>query len=286
MVLSVTAPLWSDVSDRSSRVLGHLTGSWTSYQDVFEKVVLHENLALCVAPTPWWEQMWRGRVLMQDDFEGTLKWAQLNGTVSRANDVTFVHDGSYAMKLLTGAVAGNPASAEIHIQGSECVLTFATLECYWALSAVLSTTPKDFYFTWLVGDRSFNASYLFGIRFWYYDGGVAKRKLQYWNNAGVWADILPPVARAIRVTSAQFNHWMLMLRRSTVSSRWEYGWLFHNDEAISINHNQGQALAYSLPDNTVVMGCTTDVAAATTAYVDDFTLMDQVGWGDLISLDS
>lgn len=129
-----------------------------------------------------------------------------------------------------------------------------------------------------------NASYMFGIRYWNYEATVLKRKMQYWNNAGAWTDIPPPTQQRIRITEPQFNHWMLMIRRSTVSARWEYAWIFVNDRSMSLNKVQGQAGAYTRPSNTIAMGCTTDIAAVTTAYVDDFTLSDQVGYGDLVDL--
>lgn len=51
-----------------------------------------------------------GRLIGYDDLEGVLKWSQVTGTVSRDNTI-HVANGDYCLKLLTGAVAGNEATA-------------------------------------------------------------------------------------------------------------------------------------------------------------------------------
>ena len=276
MVLTVTAPLWSDISDRQTRKLGQIYVNTNSGQSLLP-LNSAEGLGLLVTDQPWTAHHRQGRQLMYDDFEGTLKWSQTQPTVTKASDPKFVHTGTSAMKLLTGAVANDFAVAELYVTENFWIDQFAVMEFWWTVDVAAVDQLKDFWVTWVLQDRLDNQGYMFGWRYYNYNAAVAVRKMQYWNSAGAWVDVNPPVGFALQQTSPQWHHWAIILQKiNGPAPRWTYRW-FWFDTRIWVNAGTaGENIAYSSAYNDIAIGVTTNTAVATAAYVDDFVLMDEV----------
>jgi len=272
-MVRVHGAVFGDVTDRATRQLGVVSG-WRQRDDLVENIILTKPLGLLTSPIPWSSHYPWGRVVMLDDFESTLKWKQTGGTISRANDATFVHGELYSMKMVTGATAGNAAVAELFTTPVKEDSDYVAMEFYWALNAAAATTPRDFYMTWVVEDQWLNVAPMFGIRYQNYQATVAKERLQLWNSAGAWADIAGGSYK-IKTTDALFNYWLVVLKRDPVTG-YKYHYFQMNDSGFGLSGTAGEAGAFTRPYQDVVLSCTTDAAAATTAYVDDFVLMDEV----------
>jgi len=261
----------ADLSDRAARQVGLIYGMrMKDGTSCAPHIAWHDHIN--VQDSPWWARYPWGRMTVLDDFEGTLKWRQNSGTVSKASDARFVHDGTSSMKMVTGAVAGNLAQAELWSEPVDRWGTYVTLGFYWTINAAADATPRDFFFTWLVDDINFNATYTFGMRFLNYNATVQQRKLQYMDNTGSWVDLAGGSYR-VRITEPQFNFWIITLQK-VAGTGYAYRAFQMNETAWNMNLAGGLVGARSIAGNDIVVTCTTDVAAATTAYVDDFFLMD------------
>lgn len=273
MVLTITAPLWSDISDRSARQLGLAYMQMYDYGSP-EPLHMAGNDGLIVSPKPWWAHHGYGEVHTQDDFEGTLKWRNLGGTISKASDPTFVHDGTSSMKMVTGAIANNIASAGIELVPPTSGTHYIKMELWWCLNAAAATTPQSFMVQWEIQDRTFNLQYAFGFRYLNYLATVYQAKRQYWNSAGAWADIPAPGARPIRTTTPMFNYLLFILKRTTGGAI-TYDSIAHNNALQFLTGVGGQTSAFSVDMQAVSVTCVTDAAAATTAYVDSFIVEER-----------
>lgn len=273
MVLTVTAPLWSDISDRGSRQLGLVYTQAYDY-GIPEPLRQAGNDGLMVSPKPWWIHHGYGEVHMQDDFEGTLKWRQTNPTISKASDATFVHDGISSMKMVTGANANDIASATIDLVPPTAGTHFIKMELWWCLNAAAITTPQSFMVQWEIQDRYLNLQYAFGFRYLNYLAGAYNAKRQYWTGAGAWANIPAPTSKPIRTTTPMFNYLLFMLKR-TQGTTIAYEAIAFNNELQLMPAVAGQTSAFALDMQTVTVSCVTDAAFATTAYVDSFVLEER-----------
>ena len=272
-MVRVYGAVFGDVTDRAERSIGTISATEES-SGYPQPLRLSQPQGVLVTPMPWASHYPWGRVIMHDDFESTLKWRQNAGTISRANDAGFVHGDLYSMKMLTGAVADDVASAVIRRQPPRGDSEYAVLEFHWALNAVAAATPRDLYLEWAIQDQNLAHTHIFRLRYLNYSGGVAKRQLQYWNAAGAWADIVG-VTYKVNVILPAWQYFCLVLKRN-VATGWQYYWGRMNDSEFMMNDLACQAGAFDLPEQMVNLVCTTDVAAATTAYVDDLTLLDLV----------
>ena len=273
MVLTITAPLWSDISDRTERKLG-VSSARLNFDGVAVELQMSGNDGLTVTSKPWWSQHGWGYVLLVDDFEGTLKWRQMAGTVTKASDPTFVLEGTSAMKLVTGAIAGNGASADIRSIAPRNAVSWQGIEFWWDLTAAADATPRDFYMFWVIQDRWFNYTVTFGIRYLNYDATVQRRKFQYWSSGGAWADFMIPINRQIRIADPMFNYFMLVLERAGAAG-YTYRLFGYGAESYNMVGIAGQAGAFGAAEQNITIACTTDAAAATTLYVDAFSLQDR-----------
>lgn len=112
MVLRLTNPILNDVSDRPTRKLGLPQARGTADDTAYDtRLTLHRRLAVD-ASVPWWVPVPVGRLLLLEDFTfpSIANWGALFG--ARAYDGSQGHARTGAMKLTTGAVAGNQATAE------------------------------------------------------------------------------------------------------------------------------------------------------------------------------
>lgn len=272
-MVRVYGAVFGDVTDRAERSIG--TISATDEEDGnAEPLRLSRPQGVLVTPLPWWAHYPWGRVLCLDDFEGTLKWAQGGGTVTKASDPTHVHDGASSMKMVTGAVAGNDAIADLFTLPAAEDSDYVAIEFWWSLSTAAAGTPRDFYLTWSLEDRSMNVAPQFGIRYQNYQATVAKERLQVWNSAGAWEDIAGGGYKTMIVYPA-FNYWLLVLKRDLMAA-WKYEYFQMNDSGFSLSGRSGEAGGFLRPAQWITLVATTDVALATTAYVDDFVLTDKV----------
>lgn len=275
MVLTVTAPLWSDISDRTARDLGFVR----AYQECTESneaLPMAGNDGIIVSSKPWWSRHDYGEICLEDDFEGTLKWSQIAGAVTKASDPTFVHAGTSAMKMVTGAVAADQAMATISLTPLIAAWKYKQIELWWAFSAAAATTPRDFYIKWNVMDRAQNNGMQFGLRYLNYDATVVQKKLQYWNAAGAWANFAPPVNRTVAVTSPMFKYVLFMIGHSPGVNYTYDAIQFDNHANLTLRGVAGQALAFDYDYQSVSLVTDTDAAFATTVYVDSFSLADGV----------
>jgi len=272
-MVRVHGAVFGDVTDRATRQLGVISG-WRQRDDLVENIALSKPLGLLNTPMPWWSHYPWGRVLCLDDFEGTLKWAQGGGTVSKAGDATHVHDGTSSMKMVTGTTAGDTAIADLWTLPAAEQSDYVAIEFWWSLFTAADGTPRDFYLTWSLEDVGLSAAPQFGIRYWNYQATVAKQRLQIWNSAGAWEDIAGGGYKP-SIVYPMFNYWLLVLKRH-LTAAWKYEYLQMNDSGFSLSGTSGQAGSFSKPRQVLALVTTTDVALATTAYVDDFVLMDDV----------
>ena len=258
-MVRVYGAVFGDVTDRATRKLGRVGGP--------------DQGAVIDRPRPWWVPIASGRICYLDDFEDTLRWAQSTATISKASDPKFVHSGASALKGVTAATAGISAAAEIFLAPLAESSTYAALGFWACLNAAADDTPRDLYVTWLVDDRANNAGHIFGLRFVNYIGTV-QRKLQYWNSAGAWADVTDGTAR-MRITAPEFRYFGITIKR-TAGTAWKYEQLKMDGRTFSLTAVAGEPMTFAIPDQDIVLGCTTDAAAATTMYVDDFSIVDML----------
>jgi hypothetical protein len=272
-MVRVYGATFGDVTDRDTRLLGLIYGG-RERDDATQPLIFSRPLGVLNTQIPWWSHYPRGRVLAHDDFEGTLKWGVGGGTVTKASDATFVHDGTSAMKMVTGAVAGQAAFANLWCTPIKEDTSYVAMEFWWALSAAADATPRDFQMTWTIEDQWLNIGPTFGMRYYHYDATVAQRKLMLWSSGAAWATISGGSVKA-NIVYPQFNHWLLVLSRG-IATGYKYEYFEMNDLKLILTGTPGAAGSFSRPAQHITMVATTDIAAATTAYVDDFVLMDEV----------
>ncbi len=273
-MVRVYGAVFGDVTDRAARQLGMIYGRRDRPYDP-QPLSITDEFQLNTQEAPWWDWTPHGRIVCQDDFEGTLKWSQTGGTVTKASDVGFVTEGLSALKMVTGAVAGNGANAERHLPGPDNETQYLIVAFWWALSAVANTTPRDFYFTILIEDAELAASYMFGVRYHHFQAAAAVREIEFWNSAGAWERAsYPGDEHPTAVVYPFWNQWQLAISRSSVAG-YKYKNIWVTDRSYFVDGTLGEVGAFALDQHDVVFGCTTDAAAATTAYVDGFTLNTQ-----------
>ncbi len=272
MVLTVTTPLWSDIADRSSRQLGVVYGLKVN-SGLKRQVMIAGNDGLMVSPKPWWCHDGFGEVIALDDFEGTLKWAQTSGTVTRASDATFVHEGSYALKLVTGNVAGNGCIATLKTSPMLYAWDYQQMEFWFTINAAAVSTPRDFYMMWFASIPSTNHTKRFGLRYFNYNATVAQNKWQYWGSGAAWVDLAAMGVSQIPITTPEFHHVLVRLLCSP-SPDPKYSVIQIDDTLCDLTGVNGEQGVYDPANHCQLIeaGCTTDAAFATTAYVDSFIL--------------
>lgn len=274
MVLTVTAPLWADIGDREARKLGTVYGiNWADGET--KHLPIAGNDGVCVSPKPWWSHDAYGEILGYDDFEGTLQWRQLTGTVTKASDAGFVLQGTSALKLVTAAQAGMTASASQCFSPLCMLWQYSAVEFWFALSAVADVTPQDFMMFWFVQDGTTATQQKFGIRYWNYQAGAAQKKWQFWNSAGAWQDVEAGSYRRPLITTPQFNYVLLTLDSQRTGS-YRYKFLQMMDVGGIFIDDTPEVIAYDRASSMVNFYVTTDVAAASTAYVGAFILHNGV----------
>jgi len=264
---------FGDVTDRPERSIGTISAT-DEKRGSPQPLSLSQPQGVLVTPMPWASHYPWGRVILHDDFESTLKWKQVSGTVTRANDAEYVHGDLYSMKMLTGATAGNGAAGSIFRQPPRSDSMYAVLELHFALSAALDATPRDFYLAWNIQNQNLAHGHQFGLRLLHHSGGAFQRQLQYRNAAGAWADIVG-VTYKIPVTGAMW-HYLVIVLKYNVATGWQYYWGRMNDSEFLMNTLACQEVAFVSPYQEVILECMTDADAATTAYIDDLTLLDMV----------
>ena len=273
MVLTITAPLWADISDRNTRRVGTIAGHHVLKNEQIP-VLIAGNDGLIVSPKPWWAYDQYGEVHAQDDFDGTLKWSQLTGTVTKASDPTFVHVGTSAMKMVTGIVAGNTATAKKWMTPPQQRTGYMVLELWWALTAAAVATPRDFSMKWSIQDAALNSTYTFGMRYLNYNATVLQWKVQYWTDASAWANVVAPSV-AVDLTNPCFHYWLMIIKR-TIGVGYEYTMVMHDERQHALPTTAPAVSAFGWKEQQVELACTTDVAAATTAYVGAIIVADGV----------
>ncbi len=275
-MVRVYGAVFGDVTDRSTRQLGVIYATYGPSGPA-AAIQLTESKSVSVEDHPWWAYSPQGRVQFRDDMEGTLQWLQTGGTVTKASDATHVHQGTSALKMVTGAAAGNAAVAQWWgpCPVGKAEISYLQLSFWWQLGAAADATPRDFYFTWLIEDRGLNASYLCGMRFHNYEATVSKRWIEYLNSAGVWTRY-GAIFRRTEIVFPCWNYWQLTIKRDPAAG-YTYKWFWWDDQTISLAGYATQIGAFAIPHQELVLSTTTDIAAATTAYVDDLELDDELG---------
>lgn len=211
------------------------------------------------------------RILVADDFEATtLAWGTGTGTVTRDATLASVRAGIASMKLVTGATAGNGATAlfEVGYQG----LQKYVIELWWAELAAAVTTPRRFSVLLEVIDGTNNhyleVAYLKNLT-------TAQNKWQFSADGTTYNDV---TGGAETLTF-----------RTTVPYTWHYFRGHFNMSAATPNLDElhtdtldltGLTAAGGVISNTatavdLTVGGTTDVAAASTFAVDQVLVSDQ-----------
>lgn len=272
MVLTVTAPLWSDISDRQARALGQVYATRRRFNDLMP-LTLDDMENLNTVQWPWWVYALPGRLLDMDDFEGTLRWEQIVPTVSKASDPKYVHSGTSAMKMATAAAVGDSTYAQRIFAGPDMETRALSIDMWWCLSAVAATTPRAFAFQLSIEDHYLNTSSVVGLKYVHYNAGGLVKRLYYWSSAGAWA-MCHSLVGPIDVIKPFFNFFQLQLTRSPTTG-YKYFNAWHNDRSSTCGFDTPQMGAFAAARHVVDIWCETDVAAVTTAYVDDFVLCVQ-----------
>jgi len=199
-------------------------------------IPMHYNQGLATGPPmPWWSRLGPGGpAIIEDDFEGTLRWTGTGGTVTKASDPGCVLTGNSNMKLVIGSVAGNAVSAQIALgdlrSDRERYDTFKIdtdaegfvkpgynwlgLEFWFMLKAALDTTPRDFYIK-VQSDYDYrNTRETWGIRYKHYET-TGQFKWYRWGSGGTWDALVVPFlpSKKIDVINNQFVHVALRMRR-------------------------------------------------------------------------
>jgi len=216
---------------------------------------------------PWWLRYAPARICYMDDFEGVLKWKQNAGTVTKDSSVN-VFEGSNALKLVTGAVAGNYAIAKLFLP--MLVKAKIALQLRW------SSCP-----TFDVDLRSFTA------RIYNYDGTYFdqlelrylknlsgyQNKWQYFGPGGSFLD-LPGGGQDLRLCDP-YNHYLRVVwdlsTRPAKLTEFESNTLLLRPANVQ-GYYTGSATP---PSASIELECMTDVASSVNAYVDTLCLSDQ-----------
>jgi len=304
MVLDVTAPLWSDISDRLGRLLGRVSlvdlglnysgqiipmnndavdagipglysggGTYAFNGATWDRLRCSQK-ALINRARPWQVRQQSGRILALDDFESTLRWLQVLGTCTKASDAGGIWSGGSAMKMVTGGAAGNQAQAEIILPMLDRTSTYYSCGCWFSLQAAAAVTPRDFYIEWTLNDNKVGVSPIFRARYLHYNAGAVQHKLQYWQAAATWVDV-PSGGMTIDPTLKGWN-WLEIIGKRGAGGTGTYEGIRFDDSYFSLTGQAAEQQAYNSESMYVSMFVTTDVAAVTTAYVDDFVLVDQL----------
>jgi len=268
MVRSYGANL-TDIIDRGARDLGMVSGKRLS-TGVNHPLRTAHGYGLAVADMPWWIHHGGHYPYAFDDFEGTLKWRQTMPTVSKASDTGFVHSGTSSMKMITAATAGVSAGAEFRTMPLRADPLYYTIEMWFALTAVAVQTPREFAVTWAVEDALTPVARIFGFRYVNYNATNPVFKIQYWTSGAAWAD-LTIVEIPIDIVNPQFHYLIFKIRR-VPTQPFDYGDLTFDNYTWPLEGTAGETATASISRTVVNVYCTTDAAAATTAYVDDFAI--------------
>lgn len=257
----------SDVTDREQRALGYTCGKRMS-TGAIHPIRLAHGYGAVVSPRTWWMHHAGHYPLLVDDFEGTLKWKTGAGTVALASDTGYVLEGAKALKLTTGATAGNQAMAFFETGQVRTDTTYYALELWFALNCANASGPRDFEVWWTINDNQSNIRYDFGWRYLFYNSGVAQKKLQYYNSSGAWTNgSLATID--ILVTTAQWHYFLAMLQRDADGHiRYRYACMDGNVMYLLTPGTSGYESTVGTPGTTIMLTTTTDTAVATNAYVD------------------
>lgn len=231
---------------------------------------------LAVQDPPWWLRRFGGRPVLLDDAEGTLKWTQGAGTLTKDSAATFVHSGTSALKGVTAATAA--ASASAYWYGGRPKTTadrYVAFGCHFQLRGVANATPRDFELYLTIYDGT--------TRWWprlvyeHYTT-TALYKLRYYNSAGVYTDV-PGGARQIQVTIPEWHSLELVLKRTATT--WEYKKAVMDDLEYDLSGVGIVQTAVALPPHYYpIIEAITDAAAATTFYADDIWLLEDLPTAD------
>ena len=265
----------SDVTDRSSRLLGEVYG----YQDCTAEAVklpIAGNDGVAVSPKPWWSRHGLGEICAMDDFEDVLKWTQVQGTVSKASDTTWVHEGNFAMKIVTGATAGYEAIARLHTMPLIYQWQYSCIELWWAFSAAAATTPRFFRILWKVQDSGGSKSWQFGLEYDHYIGASPQKKWSYLDHTGAFATIpYLNLSDEVAVTEPQFNYLLLQIRRSGNDYLYDFVQMNGKNPG-TMTGVAGYEGTWDRGGQTIDISVENDADAVATLYVDAFTISNGV----------
>jgi len=216
---------------------------------------------------PWWLRYLPGRIQFLDDFEGVLKWELVAGVVTKYSGIE-VFEGTNALSLVTGAVAGNVAQAQVYLgYFPKCRAAF---QMRWhALNAADTTMRKmqvRLEFRDGVNNNQVYIQYLKNLT-------TPQNKWQLQNPAGTWDDI-PGAAQNIDTTKS-IHHFLRLVADLTVSPplllSFESDNLLIENLAIALR----SVAAPGVPYINMALETETDVALASTAYFDALCLSDR-----------
>jgi len=279
MVLTITAPLWADIGDREARVLGKVYGVNWADNDT-KPLPIAGNDGVCVSPKPWWSHDAYGELQGYDEFDGTLQWTQAAGTVTKDSTPPYVLQGTSAMKLVTGAVAGNAATATRYFSPLIRTWQYNAIEFWFCLSAALDTTPREFRMMWTIADALTAHAHFFGIEYVHYNAAAPVKQWKYFDSTSTWVPFDPPALRTPLVTQCQFNY-VLFEVNSQLTGNYLYHFLQTMDQGNIFFDAPPPLVAYTDALESVQFTVTTDAAAPTTAYIGAFILHNGIysPWG-------
>jgi hypothetical protein len=263
----------ADISDRSSRIIGALSGR-RDWDDTDVRLAVTEPHGLLTRPAPWWQKRPFSKIVTYDDFETGFRWVATSGSVSQGGLQGEVFEGTYSLKMLTSATAGATAGARMACQPtSPAINYYKCLSGYFALGAAAETTPR--YFMMNLEYDNYSRIHQAKIRYLNYESSTAKHIFQYYSSGGVWTDI-PASAITLDIASKAYIYFELWVRVIDVTSfyyalRWGDQWV-QFPESTQDYESTTSGKHYQ----RIEFEACADADAATTGFADGIILAEQI----------
>jgi len=275
-MVRIQGATFGDVTDRATRLLGIAQARGYAYDGsswLEQRADGYNRLGMI--DIPWWVRKYGGRPIFMDDMEGTLKWTQALGTITKDSTATFVHSGTSALKGVTAAIAASVAAATMFLaKPSTSATKFQAAGVHFCLQAAADTTPRSFELDIRISDGT--TLYYAQVRYLHYLTS-SQKKLQYYDSSQAWTDMAGG-SMPIWVTQPQWHDMVLMTKRGMTD--WRYYRLFVDGKMFDLDTIALYSIASSDPPSYFVqLSATTDAALATTFYADDFWLVEDMPSG-------
>lgn len=218
---------------------------------------------------PWWvRHQINGRILILDDIEDSLKWLTAAGTITQHTADEVVFEGTYCLKMLTSGAAGDNCTARrySHFPG----LSKMYLALYWSPGTTNDKLLRDFKAELTIFDGAHR--HRAAIRFRNYLNGVAKKLYQLYGSDGQFTNI-PDAGQDIHTNQGSLYNY---LRFGIDLTKGKYRRLQANELDLNLSSYAYQMRASTTKAKLYIeLENITDIASASTLYVDAILLTDQ-----------